>query len=67
MAAAVAVRYIKKENMKRTMAATLLKIGIALAGIGLVPESHAQYGRHRVGAICADGTQSSAQPPHIQV
>jgi hypothetical protein len=47
-------------TMKRTIAAILLTVGIALAGIGLVPESHAQLPVYRIGAICADGTQSSA-------
>jgi len=46
--------------MKRTTAAILLTIGMGLASIGLVPESQAQYGVYRVGAICNDGTQSSA-------
>jgi hypothetical protein len=49
-----------EKNMKRTIAAILLTIGIALAGIGLVPESHAQLPVYRIGAICADGWQSSA-------
>jgi hypothetical protein len=46
--------------MKSTIAAILVTIGIGLAGIGLVPESHAQLGVYRVGAICADGWQSGA-------
>jgi hypothetical protein len=49
-----------QNTMQRTIAAILLTVGIALAGIGMVPESHAEYGGYRIGAICNDGTQSNA-------
>jgi len=35
-------------------------IGIALMGVGFQSELHAQYGVYRIGAVCNDGTQSSA-------
>jgi hypothetical protein len=43
-----------------------LKLTAALAaialftGMGFIHESRAQFGSYRIGAICADGTQSGA-------
>lgn len=46
--------------MRKAIASLALAAGIALGGLGLVPQSDAQIGVYRVGAICADGTQSGA-------
>jgi hypothetical protein len=46
--------------MKRIVTSLLLAAGIALAGLSITPESTAQLGIYRIGAMCNDGTTSSA-------
>ena len=47
-------------TLRKTTATLLAAISIAMFGAGFVSESQAQYGAYRIGAICNDGTQSSA-------
>ena len=46
--------------MRKAIASALLAVGLIVGGFGLAPQTHAQFGGYRVGAICVDGWQSSA-------
>jgi hypothetical protein len=49
-----------KTNMRKALAIAFATISVALAGIAFQDESKAQISNYRIGAICNDGTQSSA-------
>jgi hypothetical protein len=48
------------QTLRKSAAMLLAAISLGLAGVGFVTESKAQMGGYRIGAICSDGTQSSA-------
>jgi hypothetical protein len=48
------------QKLRKSAAMLLAASSLGLAGLGFATESYAQTGSYRIGAICSDGTQSSA-------